>query len=75
VFKPLGWVVLEAMAVAPALGFDPERIAAVRPVPRAWTHLLEVEEALGRIPERWEGAAAMMVALRRPEGHGAQPAH
>ncbi|MGD0719073.1 MAG: methyltransferase domain-containing protein [Thermoplasmata archaeon] len=75
VFQPLGWSVLEAMAVAPALGFDPERIAAVRPVPRAWTHLLEVEEALGRIPERWEGAAAMMVAVRRPEGQGAQPAH
>ncbi len=71
VFQPLGWSMVEAMAVAPALGFDPERIAAARPLARSWGHLLEVEETLGRIPERWENAAAMMVALRRPWNDGA----
>jgi hypothetical protein len=61
--SPSGWVMREAMAVAPALGFDPDRIAEVHPNPNAWSHLLEIEEGLGRLPERWERCAAMMVAF------------
>lgn len=68
---PASWAISEAMAVAPALGFDPDRIAAARPDPRAWDHLLEIEEGLGRLPGRWENAAAMMVALRRSPAGGA----
>lgn len=61
--SPSGWAMREAMAVAPALGSDPDRIAEVRPDPNAWNHLLEIEEGLGRLPERWERCAAVMVAF------------
>ena len=59
---------VEGMAVAPALGADPERIAAVRPEPPAWRHLLELEEVLGRTLPRRNRASALLVAARRPPG-------
>ena len=55
----------EVLAVAPALGPDPERVRAVAGDPKAWAHLLTVEEQLGRSPERWRSAAAVLVAATR----------
>ena len=61
-----GWEVLEVSAVAPALGADAERIAAAERDSKAWAHLVELEEQLGRVPERWGSAAAVLIAARRP---------
>ncbi len=61
-----GWEVTETLAVAPALGSDPLRVEAVRKDPKAWPHLLELEEAVGLRPERWGEAAAVLLAARRP---------
>jgi SAM-dependent methyltransferase len=61
-----GWEVLETMAVAPALGPDSERIEAVRRDPKSWFRLLELEEEVGRRPERWPTAAAVLVAALQP---------
>ena len=58
------WEVTETMAVAPALGADARRVEAVRGDPKAWSHLLELEEEVGRRPDRWAGAAAVLVAAR-----------
>jgi hypothetical protein len=63
----LGWKQLETLSLAPALGADPERIAAVASTPRAWERLLQLEEELGRDPARWPGAASVLLAARRPE--------
>lgn len=60
-----GWKAEEVIAVAPALGFEPERLEAIRPDPKAWAHLLRLEEEIGRMPERQENAAALLVALQR----------
>lgn len=60
-----GWTVSEIMAVAPALGPEPRRIQASAADPKAWAHLLEVEEALGHRPERWTRAAAVLLAAVR----------
>ncbi|HYK93499.1 MAG TPA: class I SAM-dependent methyltransferase [Thermoplasmata archaeon] len=60
-----GFDVSESMAVAPALGADPDRISAARTEPAAWRHLLELEEVLGRIPARRARAAALLVAAER----------
>jgi len=59
------WEVTETIAVAPAIGADGSRIAAARKDPKAWDHLLEVEEALGRLPDRWPHAASVLLAVRR----------
>jgi SAM-dependent methyltransferase len=65
-----GWEALETSAVAPVLGSDPERIAAVRADARAWPRLIELEEEVGRRPERWKGAAAVLLAGRHlPSKH------
>ena len=61
-----GWEVRETMAVAPALGPDAERIAAVRKDPKSWARLLDLEEEVGHRPDRWPRAAAVLVAARRP---------
>lgn len=61
-----GFEVIETVAVAPGLGPDAERIAAVRADAKAWPHLLELEEEVGRRPERWAGAAAVLLSARRP---------
>lgn len=60
-----GWAVAEVMAVAPALGPEPRRIHASATDPKAWGHLLEVEEALGHQPDRWTRAAAVLLAAVR----------
>lgn len=65
-----GWDVREVLAVAPALGPDSDRLEAVRPDPKAWEHLLRIEEALGRTPERWvEAAAVLIAAVHSPSVH------
>ena len=63
-----GFRVEEVLAVAPSLGPDPERTEAVRRDPKAWGHLLDVEETVGRNPERWPNAAAVLVAATGPGG-------
>ncbi|MCI4365722.1 MAG: class I SAM-dependent methyltransferase [Thermoplasmata archaeon] len=70
-FLAKGWGLRETLAIAPALGADPESLEAVRPDAKAWDHLLEFEELVGRQPERWPRAAAVLLALARPasEGH------
>ncbi len=60
-----GLSVREIVAVAPTLGPDAARIDAVARDPVAWDRLLEVEESVGRNPERWPGAAAVLVAAER----------
>ncbi len=60
-----GFTVRDALAVAPALGADPIRIAAVRTEPAAWRHLLELEEALGGLEVHRRPAAAVLVAAER----------
>jgi len=64
-WESLGWEPLEVLAVAPALGPDNARSAEVQLQPRAWGHLLEIEEALGRREERWPLAAAVLLSARR----------
>ena len=64
-FERSGWTVAEVLAVAPALGSDPERIRASATDPKAWGHLLQIEEAVGRRPERWVRAAAVLTAAVR----------
>ncbi len=61
-FQRRGWLVREVMAVAPSLGPDGARIAAVRADSKGWAHLLELEEELGRDPARLTHAAAVLFA-------------
>ena len=61
-----GFRVEETVAVAPALGAEPDRVAAVALDPKAWEHLLSVEETLGRAPARAIGAAAVLIAAVAP---------
>jgi len=61
-----GWELLETVAVAPSLGPDPERVQAARKYEKSWSHLLELEEEVGRRPERWTSAAAVLLAVRHP---------
>jgi len=61
-----GWEVRETMAVAPALGPDPGRIASGRRDPKSWARLLDLEEVVGHRSERWARAAAVLVAARHP---------
>jgi len=63
-FEERGWEVRETLAVAPALGALASRIERVRGDPKAWAHLLEVEEEIGHEARRWTGAAAVLVAAR-----------
>jgi SAM-dependent methyltransferase len=55
----------EVLSVAPGLGADAERIAAVRPDPLAWLRLLELEEQIGRAVSRRSAAAALLIAAIR----------
>lgn len=59
------WEAREIVAVAPALGFDPKRLEAMREDSASWTRLLDLEERIGRSPARWREAAAVLVALER----------
>ena len=60
-----GWTVNETMAVAPALGPDAVRAEAARTDPKSWARLLELEEEIGRRPERWKSAAAVLLSAHR----------
>ncbi len=61
-----GWGVDELLAVAPALGADPERLEPLEMDPVAWARLLELEELLGRREERLRGAAAVLLCATAP---------
>jgi len=61
-----GWEVLETVAVAPCLGPDPTRIDAMRADDTSWKRLLALEEEVGRRPERWTQAAALLLSARQP---------
>jgi SAM-dependent methyltransferase len=65
VLLPWGFEREAALSVAPALGSDPARCEAIRTSIEAWTHLLDLEEALGGAAERWRPASAVLLALRR----------
>jgi SAM-dependent methyltransferase len=65
-YRSAGWEVRETLAIAPALGAVPEALEAVRLDAKAWAHLTELEEAVGRRPERWPRAAAVLLALAPP---------
>ncbi|MFG1530542.1 MAG: class I SAM-dependent methyltransferase [Thermoplasmata archaeon] len=56
---------LEVMAIAPLLGSDPERIEAAAASPTTWRSLLQWEEAVGRNPDRWWAAAAVILVAQR----------
>jgi SAM-dependent methyltransferase len=64
-FDERGWILREVLAVAPALGALAPCIDAVRSDAKAWGHLLLVEEILGRRPERWTDASAVLLAAER----------
>ncbi len=70
---PLGFQLEEVVAVAPTLGADPGQVEAVRPDPKAWAHLLEIEERLGVRIDRQERAAALLLAARRRAKEGTAP--
>jgi SAM-dependent methyltransferase len=57
--------IVDQLAVAPALGHEPERLVPIRQSDASWRHLLEVEEQLGRLPARIERASALLVAAER----------
>lgn len=63
-----GFDVAEVLAVAPASGPLEGVIDQAAADPKAWTHLLEVEEALGRDPDRHRSAASVLVAARARGG-------
>ncbi len=65
-WRAMGWEGGEAEAIAPALGADPERIAAVASRPPSWRRLLELEEAVGHREPRWALAASVLVSVRAP---------
>jgi SAM-dependent methyltransferase len=60
-----GWETAEVLAIAPALGTCPHALKAARADPKAWVHLLELEERIGRRPEHWPMAAAALLAFAR----------
>jgi SAM-dependent methyltransferase len=65
-WRRAGWEIRETVAVAPVLGPDSVRLAAIRADAKAWPHLLDLEEEVGRRPERWAPAAAVLLSARRP---------
>jgi hypothetical protein len=60
-----GFAVREVVAVAPCLGNDASRLSSIHTAPTAWSHLLELEEAIGRDPSRLSDAAAILLAAER----------
>lgn len=71
--RSAGFDIREVLAVAPCLGNDSARLASPRDSTAAWTHLLELEESIGRRPERLASAAAVLLAAERVRT-GAAPA-
>ncbi len=64
-WRGTGFRLAETVAVAPALGADADRIAAVAREPAAFVRLCELEERIGRDPRRWPNAAAILLAAER----------
>jgi SAM-dependent methyltransferase len=60
-----GFDLREVIAVGPSLGNDSSKLGAIRAAPTAWAHLLELEEAIGRQPDRQREAAAILLAAER----------
>ncbi|MGI0132947.1 MAG: class I SAM-dependent methyltransferase [Thermoplasmata archaeon] len=60
-----GFRIDEVLSVAPCLGGEPARAAAVHLDPKAWSHLLDLEERIGRERARHRDAAALLVAAVR----------
>ncbi len=60
-----GFRLVETVAVAPALGADAERIGEVARDRSAWERLCELEERVGRSPQRWKDAAAVLLAAEK----------
>jgi len=65
-YRRKGWSVADVESVAPLLGPDSARAAAVRTDDKAWWRLLELEEEVGRRPERWPEAAAVLLCVQAP---------
>lgn len=65
-WRTAGWTREETMAIAPALGPETQRLEAIRRDAKAWKHLQDLEEAIGRTPERWSRAAAVLLAASAP---------
>jgi SAM-dependent methyltransferase len=63
-WRARGWQVEEVLAVAPVLGPDLRRVSAVAGRGKAWSHLMELEEEIGREAARWPAAAAVLAAVR-----------
>ncbi|MGD0257862.1 MAG: methyltransferase domain-containing protein [Thermoplasmata archaeon] len=61
-----GWVTEEILAVAPCLGASPDALKAVRSDEKGWGHVVELEERMGVVPDRWGSAAAVLLAFSRP---------
>ncbi|MCI4349675.1 MAG: class I SAM-dependent methyltransferase [Thermoplasmata archaeon] len=64
-FRSRGFRVREALAVAPALGVEPEHAEAIAADPSAWAALLRLEELLGSSPARRAVASALLLAAER----------
>jgi Methyltransferase domain len=60
------WRIREVLVVAPSLGPDATALEAVARDAKAWSHLLELEEEVGRNPARWPAAAAILAAAEAP---------
>ncbi len=65
IVEPLGFELLEALSVAPALGRSAERLERLRNDDAVWNRLVSVEEVLGREPGTWPNAAAVLAAFER----------
>jgi hypothetical protein len=63
--SPLGFRVVETMSVAPALGQEPDHLTSIQSDAISWGRLLDLEERLGRRPDRWTVAAAVLLCLER----------
>jgi SAM-dependent methyltransferase len=66
----LGWGVREVLAVAPALGADPDRLEHVARDPQSWERLLRLEELLGARRERITRSPAVLLAASRGPPNG-----
>jgi SAM-dependent methyltransferase len=61
-----GFAIAEAVAVAPALGAEPDLVEEIRGDPVAWDRLLALEERIGASSLVRDPAAALLVAAVRP---------
>jgi ubiquinone/menaquinone biosynthesis C-methylase UbiE len=66
----LAFRLIETISIAPCLGSDPARLNTLEIGGSAWGRLLDLEEQAGRPPERWAGAATLLLAARQEVGAG-----